>query len=419
MDGHGQLWYVDGPGNRLGKVVVDIGCPAAEAVDVAAASAVSWPAFECTSEVVVDTDEDRERFHHEAFLNTHNVSGAMALDYSTMDASECGEVNFDVLLMEGFICHVCLPNPCTNGGRCLHHDGIYTFGGFSCDCDGTGYMGDICQAAQTTNYVAAELVLDLSIEAVTGAARQDFVSKFREDVAVLAQVEASQVVVDDIRAGSVVVEFRIVSAAPGSPSTTPSAALDFLQETLLRGARMDRVGVEIDGSVLAVTAHVDESGNSVPVEPLGASEGQVASPASLPAGQQEDEAVIVPWLLLGGVVCCCALCFVVFYYVAGRRTRRVSLIIVEPELNKLESIRTTTPPHTPDPESQQAPRQLRLAREVRGIVNSRTGVTGRREFKVRWTDGQDSWVDATTVAAHHITKYDARKAARGRPMQGP
>merc|ERR1711871_1422724 len=204
MDSNGQLWYVDGPGNKLGTVVVDVECAAAETVDVATASAVSWPEFECTSEVVVDTDEDRERFHHEAFLNTHNVSGAMSLDYSTMDASDCGSVNFDVLLMEGFICHVCLPNPCANGGRCVHHDGIYTFGGFSCDCDGTGHDGDICQAMLSKDYVAAELVLDLPLEAVSGSARQAFESNFRQDIALLAQVEPSQVVVDDIRAGSLV-----------------------------------------------------------------------------------------------------------------------------------------------------------------------------------------------------------------------
>ena len=46
-----------------------------------------------------------------------------------MEAEDCGLVNFDVLLMEGFICHVCLPNPCTNEAPCVHHDGIYTLAG--------------------------------------------------------------------------------------------------------------------------------------------------------------------------------------------------------------------------------------------------------------------------------------------------
>merc|ERR1711871_666269 len=406
MDGNGQLWYVDGPGSQVGRVVVDVECAAAEeadaAADVATSSAVTWPVFECTAEVVVDTDEDRERFHHEAFLNTHNVSGAMSLDYSAMDASECGSVNFDVLLMEGFICHVCLPNPCMNGGKCVHHDGIYTFGGFSCECDGTGYEGDVCQVLLSTGYVAATLMLDLSIEAVSGDSRESFVSNFREDVAVLAQVEPSQVVVDDVRAGSVIVSFRIVSAAPGSPATSPSEGLNFLQQSLVRAARLDNVGVEVDSSVLVVTAHVDAAGNAVPVQTSTDGNGP-SDPLVDTTSRNEGAGLLIPVVAVTTLVCALLAVLVCFC-----RNQGPPKVIVGPEMAKLQFIRTT-PPATPDLELQ-APRPGSEANLIRGIVNARVAANGRREFKVRWADGHDSWVDSAAVSAAQITRYEARKA---------
>ena len=69
----------------------------------------------------------------------------MEHNYSNMTASHCPAVNLGVLLMEGFLCHVCLPNPCEHGS-CAHHGGVYTLGGFTCDCNGTGYSGDVCQS---------------------------------------------------------------------------------------------------------------------------------------------------------------------------------------------------------------------------------------------------------------------------------
>merc|ERR1711871_1721723 len=407
MDGNGQLWYVDGPGSQVGRVVVDVECAAAEeadaAADVATSSAVTWPVFECTAEVVVDTDEDRERFHHEAFLNTHNVSGAMSLDYSTMDASECDSVNFDVLLMEGFICHVCLPNPCANGGRCVHHDGIYTFGGFSCDCDGTGYEGDICSVPFAANYVAAELVLDLSLEAVSGNARQSFISNFREDIAALAQVEPSQVVVDSIQGGSVVVSFRILSAAPGSPSTSPSAALEFLQQSLVEAVRLDRVGVEVDSSVLVITAHVDAEGNLLPVE---TNSGQGENVKSI---DQSGSTTLNSERGLVILIFCSLSAFVVAVMLAylSYARRKQKQTVINSDLAKLQSIKVT-PPCTPDLEWQ-AQRQAPQTSPVRGIVNARTNASGTREFKVRRRDGQDSWVGSEAVSANQIAQYENRK----------
>jgi hypothetical protein len=325
----------------------------------------------------------------------------MSLDYSSMDASECGSVNFDVLLMEGFICHVCLPNPCTNGGQCVHHDGIYTFGGFSCDCDGTGYEGDICHTLQSSNYVAAELVLDLSLESVSGGLRESFISSFRADIAALAQVEPAQVVVLDIRGGSVVVSFRIVNAAPGSPATSPSEGLGFLRQSLVRGARLDRVGVQVDPTVLVITEHVDEAGNPLPIESPDHSPVDRSSHSDTD-GATELLAMFAIAVLLGvlvGFAC---------WAIRSKRSAAALSLTVEPELSKLESLRTT-PPSTPDLELQ-APRQADAGGLIRGIVNARVTSNGRREFKVRWADGRDTWVDSTAATADQIAKFNARKA---------
>ena len=65
------------------------------------------------------------------------------------------DVNNDALLMSGYLCHICLPQPCMNNGTCTHipagQAGTTHYlteqrnvSGFSCTC-AAGYTGDICQ----------------------------------------------------------------------------------------------------------------------------------------------------------------------------------------------------------------------------------------------------------------------------------
>jgi hypothetical protein len=301
----GQLWYTDGPGNEVGKVVVDAACPSnSHQVSAAVASAVAWSPPVCSVTVLTDTDADRERFHHEAFLNTHNASNFPAnypSNYSTMTAAQCPLVNFDILLMEGFLCHVCLPDPCRNGGTCVHHSGRYTLGGFSCNCP-AGYSGDVCQLgpppppgvvrppvlpqpapppaavppgpsppgpsppstspAPTPSFtevgaVMAEMTVDIDIAQYT----PDVLSVvLQSNLATLAGVHRSQIVIMSVNAGSIRVRFKILSGKHSSmAAVTPTQALAKLKQNVASGATIAGAVVLGDVKVTSALAQRDPS----------------------------------------------------------------------------------------------------------------------------------------------------------------
>jgi len=75
---------------------------------------------------------------HHCGGNSVTLSAAMA-GMPTADENGQYRMNNDALLMEGYLCHVCLPEPCSNGGVCAHISW-----GFTCDCNGTGFGGDTC-----------------------------------------------------------------------------------------------------------------------------------------------------------------------------------------------------------------------------------------------------------------------------------
>uniref|UniRef100_A0A7S0DX39 EGF-like domain-containing protein n=1 Tax=Hanusia phi TaxID=3032 RepID=A0A7S0DX39_9CRYP len=57
------------------------------------------------------------------------------------DRLDCENINRDLLVMAGFFCHPCLPNPCSNGGTCLNTGARK---GFTCSCP-SPRVGDKCQ----------------------------------------------------------------------------------------------------------------------------------------------------------------------------------------------------------------------------------------------------------------------------------
>ena len=141
-----------------------------------------WADRECT--MVVDNDLTVDVHAHSA--GYMNLTGFLGIsDYADAEVHHCGgnsvtlsaamagmptadesgnyRMNNDALLMEGYMCHVCLPAPCANGGVCSHIPW-----GFTCDCSGTGFGGDTCErpgedpACFLMGDINADLVVDVN-----------------------------------------------------------------------------------------------------------------------------------------------------------------------------------------------------------------------------------------------------------------
>merc|ERR1711871_725432 len=162
VDVDGNIWFVDGLRNEVSKLVVEQTCEPGSVADHTqdiAESRMQWPDRECT--MVVDNDLTVDHVAHAA--GSMNLTGFLGIaDYADAAVHHCGgnsvtlsaataglptadengnyRMNNDALLMEGYLCHVCLPEPCANGGVCSHIPW-----GFTCDCSGTGYGGDTCE----------------------------------------------------------------------------------------------------------------------------------------------------------------------------------------------------------------------------------------------------------------------------------
>ena len=151
LDTAGTLFFADSTGMH---------CQAGQKVQVTVVeSRIDWPVRECT--MVVDNDLTVDHVAHGA--GYMNLTGFLGIaDYADAEVHHCGgnsvtlsaamagmptadldgnfRMNNDALLMEGYLCHVCLPEPCANGGVCSHIPW-----GFTCDCSGTGFGGDTCE----------------------------------------------------------------------------------------------------------------------------------------------------------------------------------------------------------------------------------------------------------------------------------
>merc|ERR1719353_994550 len=152
-------YLVDSAGTFYFSDSVGMHCQGGQKLAVTVEEArMVWPERECT--MVVDNNITIDHTVHTA--GYMNLSGFLGIaDYADAEVHHCGgnsvtlsaamagmptadadgnyRMNNDALLMEGYLCHVCLPEPCSNGGVCSHIPW-----GFTCDCSGTGYGGDTC-----------------------------------------------------------------------------------------------------------------------------------------------------------------------------------------------------------------------------------------------------------------------------------
>merc|ERR1719191_1558330 len=192
LDGHGNLWYSDSARSEVSKLVVEETCEESSIPDHGVEIVVGGPAgwrvqdyTEVTAVVGQNLAFEFEAFHDVYLMPDqaafdacdftsatrlansvdspyiHLVETAGTVDFADAEVHHCGgnsvtlsaamagmptadadgnyRMNNDALLMEGYLCHVCLPEPCSNGGVCSHIPW-----GFTCDCSGTGYGGDTC-----------------------------------------------------------------------------------------------------------------------------------------------------------------------------------------------------------------------------------------------------------------------------------
>jgi len=77
--------------------------------------------------------------HDDGYLNTTMLNYSYGMTENCMACDE--DCDNDMLLMAGWLCHVCLPQPCENDGVCTNIQGK----GYSCAC-AEGFTGDRCQS---------------------------------------------------------------------------------------------------------------------------------------------------------------------------------------------------------------------------------------------------------------------------------
>ena len=122
-----------------------------------AAMYVCWSADMNLSAFLGISDYADARKHHCG--GNSKTTGAHTAGMPTADKNGKFRINNDALLMNGYMCHICLPQPCLHGGKCRHFPkgkaGIAhhkkekrKMSGFTCNCTGTGYTGDICQTKE-------------------------------------------------------------------------------------------------------------------------------------------------------------------------------------------------------------------------------------------------------------------------------
>ena len=161
--GRRALYFTDAPSNTVSYIEIIQPCDGGggsaggDGGGGGADDETVWPVRECVA-VVDETEFVDHRGHAAGYMN---ITAFLDIDdYADAEAHHCGggditqgaamagmptsgRINNDALLMEGYMCHVCLPTPCQNGGVCGHPHAW----AFTCNCTGTGHYGDICQLA--------------------------------------------------------------------------------------------------------------------------------------------------------------------------------------------------------------------------------------------------------------------------------
>lgn len=140
-----EIYFADGPANKVRAVRVTTGCSASETAAATSGhvAAVHFDDLTCPAPEETTLGVGVAIEHDVGYLNTTNMFDPA---YGTSaDCLACNDkCNNDMLLMTGYLCHACLPNPCQNNAPCANIIGK----GYTCECSGP-FGGDHCQTVAT------------------------------------------------------------------------------------------------------------------------------------------------------------------------------------------------------------------------------------------------------------------------------
>merc|ERR1719333_1661190 len=145
----GELWYVHGGGfteGRVSRAAVKAACPEA-ALPAGPAAPPAYPPRQCGPPETTELGLSIEHVNHDCGYG--NVTDMCLGEQYGSSREVCvgqgpDSFNLDMLLMTGFRCHECLPDPCMNGGQCRN---LWSKG-YECECP-EGLSGPNCNAGMS------------------------------------------------------------------------------------------------------------------------------------------------------------------------------------------------------------------------------------------------------------------------------
>jgi len=157
------IWFTH-TSNKLGYVTLQRTCPRDSDIPFTPSKqkSLSNTTAQTCSRTAVRSQELPPVIDHDAgYMNMDAITDAYV-------GQPCDEVNLDAILLAGYFCHRCLPNPrCMNGGKCNN----LRYTGFKCDCNTDPnspffYYGDVCQhkVPKATHNTRPQQCSDLSID---------------------------------------------------------------------------------------------------------------------------------------------------------------------------------------------------------------------------------------------------------------
>ncbi|KAK3258791.1 hypothetical protein CYMTET_32180 [Cymbomonas tetramitiformis] len=136
----GRLFYADGPSNSVMAVDPTAACSDDQP---SVPATLDYAESECPAPRKTTLGVAVAVAHEDGYMNMTSLGEEYG---ESEDCQTCNEnCNNDMILMSGYLCHRCIPEPCKNGGSCTNYLGE----GYTCNCP-SGFTGDHCQVAYSS-----------------------------------------------------------------------------------------------------------------------------------------------------------------------------------------------------------------------------------------------------------------------------